>query len=132
MLMHSCCCIFISVMGGFVQMLKDFKNLLKMSLKILFIKRKRKFPSIPSLPLFRPAGPSLRWPSSPLLPCAPQPPASHGPARSRPSYRRRSLGPARAQLPPRALHRASAASNLAPPVRAILNLLPHITEPTKS
>ena len=48
MLMHSCYCIFISVTGGFVQMLEDFKNLLKMSLKILFIKRKRKFPSISS------------------------------------------------------------------------------------
>ena len=90
MLMHSCYCIFISVTGGFVQMLKDFKNLLKMSLKILFIKRKRKFPSISSpsshsacmaffprpstspsparLPFF-PPGPSWRWPSSPLLHC---------------------------------------------------------------
>ena len=57
MLTHSCYCIFISVTGGFVQMLKDFKNLLKMSLKILFIKRKRKFPSISS-----PSSRSARWP----------------------------------------------------------------------
>ena len=42
MLMHSCYCVFISVTGGFVQMLEDLKNLLKLSLKILFIKRKRK------------------------------------------------------------------------------------------
>jgi len=41
-LMHSCYCVFISVTGGFVQMLKDLKNLLKMSLKILFIKKKKK------------------------------------------------------------------------------------------
>ena len=41
MLMHSCYCVFISVTGGFVQMLKDLKNLLKLSLKILFIKTKK-------------------------------------------------------------------------------------------
>ena len=41
MLMHSCYCVFISVTGGFVQMLEDLKNLLKLSLKILFIKRKK-------------------------------------------------------------------------------------------
>ena len=77
MLMHSCYCIFISVTGGFVQMLEDFKNLLKMSLKILFIKRKRKFPSIsspsshsaqhqpqPSSPPLFPARPSFAQPSN--------------------------------------------------------------------
>jgi len=86
MLMHSCYCIFISVTGGFVQMLKDFKNLLKMSLKILFIKRKRKFPSIPPFPLIRPAGLSFRAAQLPPLlafsslpACRPSPrgPAAH-------------------------------------------------------
>ena len=99
MLMHSCYCIFISVTGGFVQMLEDFKNLLKMSLKILFIKRKRKFPSIsspsshsaqhqpqPSSPPLFPARPSFAQPSNPTSHAQPsscactrtrQPPAQH-------------------------------------------------------
>jgi len=99
MLMHSCYCIFISVTGGFVQMLEDFKNLLKMSLKILFIKRKRKFPSIsspsshsaqhqpqPSSPPLFPARPSFAQPSNPASRAQPsscactrtrQPPAQH-------------------------------------------------------
>ena len=99
MLMHSCYCIFISVTGGFVQMLKDFKNLLKMSLKILFIKRKRKFLSIPSLPQFRPAGLSFRGPapapagSPPLFPARP--------SYARPSnYRRRAPSPRAQPLTP--------------------------------
>ena len=75
MLMHSCYCIFISVTGGFVQMLEDFKNLLKMSLKILFIKRKRKNEHLPPLSHFGllaqlPDGPLPSLPSTPpiLLP----------------------------------------------------------------
>ena len=86
MLMHSCYCIFISVTGGFVQMLEDFKNLLKMSLKILFIKRKRKFPSIsspsshsaqhqpqPSSPPLFPTRPSFAQPSNPASRDSPAP-----------------------------------------------------------
>ena len=42
--------------GCFIQMLKDLKNLLKLSLKILFIKRKRKISFHSSLPQIRPAG----------------------------------------------------------------------------
>ena len=75
MLMHSCYCVFISVTGGFVQMLKDLKNLLKMSLKILFIKRKRKNEHLPPLSHFGllaqlPDGPLPSLPSTPpiLLP----------------------------------------------------------------
>jgi len=69
MLMHSCYCVFISVTGGFVQMLKDLKNLLKMSLKILFIKRKkRKFPSIPPFLRFGPL--VFFFPLAQLLPAA--------------------------------------------------------------
>ena len=80
-------------------MLEDFKNLLKMSLKILFIKRKRKFPSIsspsshsaqhqpqPSSPPLFPARPSFAQPSNPTSHAQPsscactrtrQPPAQH-------------------------------------------------------
>ena len=107
MLMHSCYCIFISVTGGFVQMLKDFKNLLKMSLKILFIKRKRKIPSIPPLPLIRPHG--HFFPRGPAPQPAPQPtpfplgPASRQrPSRAQPSSRapRRRPQPATARAQP--------------------------------
>ena len=72
MLMHSCYCILISVMGGFVQMLKDFKNLLKMSLKILFIKKKEiSFHLLPFL-TFGPLAPLYFFP---------RPSTSHSPAR---------------------------------------------------
>ena len=99
MLMHSCYCIFISVTGGFVQMLKDFKNLLKMSLKILFIKRKREFPSIPPLPLIRPMAiffpaaqhrsqrPSPPFPARPSFVPAAQPRAPRWPSRASPAAR---------------------------------------------
>ena len=40
--------------GCFIQMLKDSKNLLKMSLKILFIKRKKEIPFHSLLSPFRP------------------------------------------------------------------------------
>ena len=93
MLMHSCYCIFISVTGGFVQMLKDSKNLLKMSLKILFIKRKRKFSSIPSLPQFRPTGLSFRQPSSAYrwrtVPAQPRQPSNPASRSAQPSRRSR-------------------------------------------
>ena len=69
-------------------MLKDSKNLLKMSLKILFIKRKRENSFHSSLPHIRPAGPSFfffprpstaasspaRLPLFPLGPAAPAQP----------------------------------------------------------
>ena len=140
MLMHLCYCIFISVTGGFVQMLKDFKNLLKMSLKILFIKRKRKIPSISSpsshsacmaffprpstspsparLPFFS-LGPSCRWPSSPLLPCS--------------SNRRRfgrSAQPAQHRPPAtrRPISRATAAALSFPPL--LLTAWPRPSEPS--
>jgi len=70
--------------GCFIQMLKDSKNLLKMSLKILFIKRKKEIPFHSLLSPFRPAGHSfpavLAWPASPSSPAArspsPFPPSS--------------------------------------------------------
>jgi len=56
-------------MGGFVQMLEDLKNLLKLSLKILFIKRKRKISFH-----FLPSSDSARWffffPLAQFLPAA--------------------------------------------------------------
>jgi len=56
--------------GCFIQMLKDLKNLLKLSLKILFIKRKRKISFHSSLPQIRPAGFSFFFPLAQLLPAA--------------------------------------------------------------
>ena len=128
MLMHSCYCIFISVTGGFVQMLKDFKNLLKMSLKILFIKRKRKIPSISSpsshsacmtffsrgpapAPAQLPSPPLLQQPPPlrPLGPAGPAPPARNAPAHLARNCRRAFLSP-------------SAADSLAPAVRAFPHL----------
>ena len=80
--------------GCFIQMLKDSKNLLKMSLKILFIKRKREIPSIPPLPLIRPMAIFFPRPSTaasapahpfPLGPAAPaQPRASCRPSLAAP------------------------------------------------
>ena len=97
MLMHSCYCIFISVTGGFVQMLKDFKNLLKMSLKILFIKRKREnsFHSSPSShsapwPFLSPrpsttaSAPAHPFPARPSFAPAAQPRAPRRPSRAQP------------------------------------------------
>ena len=117
MLMHSCYCVFISVTGGFVQMLKDLKNLLKMSLKILFIKRKRKisFHLLPFLVFgpFPSAGPSPpRSPAQPPPPCALRGPAS-APAqpRSSPAFCGR---PATVAAPP-----SPAADAWAPPVGAV-------------
>ena len=119
MLMHSCYCIFISVTGGFVQMLKDFKNLLKMSLKILFIKRKRKIPSIPPLPLIRPHG--HFFPRVPSPQPAPQPtpfplgPASRQqPSRASPAARIVPAQPRRTRQLPR-----PAADARVPPVGAV-------------
>ena len=115
MLMHSCYCIFISVTGGFVQMLKDFKNLLKMSLKILFIKRKREnsFHSSPSShsapwPFLSPrpsttaSAPAHPFPARPSFAPAAQPRAPRRPSRAQPSSRapRRRPHPATARAQP--------------------------------
>jgi len=88
MLMHSGYCVFISVTGGFVQMLKDLKNLLKLSLKILFIKRKKKISFHSSLPQIRPAGFSFffRWPSSFPRPSTAASSPAHLPSPARPSH----------------------------------------------
>ena len=121
MLMHSCYCVFISVTGGFVQRLKDFKNLLKMSLKILFIKRKRKFPSIPSLPQFRPAGLSFRQPNLAYrwrtVPAQPRQPSNPTSRSAQPSSR--SLA---APAPAPGNRPRPAADARAPPVGAAPNL----------
>ena len=90
-------------------MLKDSKNLLKMSLKILFIKRKREFPSIPPLPLIRPMAiffpaaqhrsqrPSPPFPARPSFAPAAQPRAPCQPSCAWPSNCRVSpASPARA------------------------------------
>ena len=125
MLMHSCYCIFISVTGGFVQMLKEFKNLLKMSLKILFIKRKRKIPSISSpsshsaCMTFFSLAQHQPQPSSPLLPCS--------------SNRRRfgrSAQPAQHRPPAtrRPISRATAAALSFPPL--LLTAWPRPSEPS--
>ena len=116
MLMHSCYCIFISVTGGFVQRLKDFKNLLKMSLKILFIKRKREnsFHSSPSShsapwPFLSPrpsttaSAPAHPFPARPSFAPAAQPRAPRRPSRAQPS----TVACARTRQPP-AQHRAPA------------------------
>jgi len=86
-------------------MLKDSKNLLKMSLKILFIKRKRENSFHSSLPHIRPAGPSLFFSSS--RGPAPQPaaqltfPPPLGPATrsAQPSSRALRVGLATAAVP---------------------------------
>ena len=135
MLMHSCYCIFISVTGGFVQMLEDFKNLLKMSLKILFIKRKRKFPSIsspsshsaqhqpqPSSPPLFPARPSFAQPSNPASRAQP---SSCACARTRqPSTQHRA--PASRAQPLTAQHRPSARP---PPLPAPSEPPGHVARP---
>ena len=109
--------------GCFIQMLKDSKNLLKMSLKILFIKRKRENSFHSSLPHIRPAGPSFyffprpstaasspaRLPLFPARPSSRQPPNRAGPAaRTVPAQPRRTR-----QLP------RPAADARAPPVGAV-------------
>ena len=119
MLMHSCYCIFISVTGDFVQMLRDFKNLLKMSLKILFIKRKREFPSIPPLPLIRPHG--HFFPRGPAPQPAPQPTLSR-------SAQLRASSPAAPAQP-----RASCRPSLAAPGNCRAQQLtpgPHLSAPS--
>ena len=120
MLMHSCYCVFISVTGGFVQMLKDLKNLLKMSLKILFIKRKRKisFHLLPFL-VFGPF-PSA-GPSPPRSPARPPPPLRA----TRPSNSRLAspaAPPAQLASNRRRLPSLSAADDPAPPVSAAPHL----------
>jgi len=110
MLMHSCYCVFISVTGGFVQMLKDLKNLLKLSLKILFIKRKRKISFH-----FLPSSDSARWlfffSLAQLPPAAQRLPPAQPRAPRRPSYARPSNCRAQpsSRAPRRRPHQATAA-----------------------
>ena len=124
MLMHSCYCVFISVTGGFVQMLKDLKNLLKLSLKILFIKRKkRKFPSIPPFLRFGPL--VFFFPLAQLLPAAQhrsQQPSS--PSLPRSAQLRAQPSPAAARSAPARQLPRPAADARAPSVGAAPNL-PH-------
>jgi len=86
--------------GCFIQMLKDLKNLLKLSLKILFIKRKRKISFHSSLPQIRPAGFSFffRWPSSFPRPSTAASSPAHLPSPARPSH---ALSPAQQPRAPR-------------------------------
>ena len=81
-------------------MLKDLKNLLKLSLKILFIKRKRKISFHSSLPQIRPAGFSFffRWPSSFPRPSTAASSPAHLPSPARPSH---ALSPAQQPRAPR-------------------------------
>jgi len=99
MLMHSCYCVFISVTGGFVQMLKDLKNLLKLSLKILFIKRKKEnfLPFLLSSDSARWFS-SFRWPSSFPRPSTAASSPARLPSPARPSY---ALSPAQQPRAPR-------------------------------
>ena len=94
--------------GCFIQMLKDLKNLLKLSLKILFIKRKRKISFHSSLPQIRPAGFSFFSAGpAPFRGPAPQPaaqltfPPPLGPATrsAQPSSRALRVGLATAAVP---------------------------------
>jgi len=86
--------------GCFIQMLKDLKNLLKLSLKILFIKRKRKISFHSSLPQIRPAGFSFffRRPSSFPRPSTAASSPAHLPSPARPSH---ALSPAQQPRAPR-------------------------------
>ena len=99
MLMHSCYCVFISVTGGFVQMLKDLKNLLKLSLKILFIKRKKEnfLPFLLSSDSARWFS-SFRWPSSFPRPSTAASSPARLPSPARPSF---ALSPAQQPRAPR-------------------------------
>ena len=60
MLVHTCCCIFIFLMLGFDQILKEFEFKLKLGLKMCLRKQKRKIVFIPFLPLGRAQQPRVR------------------------------------------------------------------------